>query len=122
MQLTSLISFKFKFNYWVGTSHYRVILGGLDTFSTFFSKSYFFSSQLVSAFLSALFLLRKFCSVAHLNFNCLAWHICLEFLFEKKTSIMKVHGIGFFILFFEMLWKFLSHFAIFFLKNPSTDF
>ena len=49
----------------------------------------------MSACLSVLFLLRKFCSVAHLNFKCLAWHICLEFLFEKKTSVMKVHGIGF---------------------------
>ena len=33
---------------------------------------------------SALFSLRKFCSVANLNFKCLAWHVCLEFLFDKN--------------------------------------
>ena len=34
--------------------------------------------------LSALFLLRKFCSFANLNFKCLAWHVCLKLLFDKN--------------------------------------
>ena len=54
--------------YWVGTSYYSVVLGEF-----FFAKSVFFSAELVSAQrLSALFSLLKFCSVASLNFKCLA--------------------------------------------------
>ena len=34
--------------------------------------------------LSALFPLREFCSVTNLNFNYLARHVFLEFLFDKN--------------------------------------
>ena len=58
-----------------------VVSGG---FKVFLSNQ-FCSAQLVSAQrLSALFPLRKFGSVAYLNFKCLAWHVCLELLLDKN--------------------------------------
>ena len=44
--------------------------------------------------LSALFPLRTFYSVANLKFNCLAWHVYLNFRFDKN-----IYGNGFSIFF-----------------------
>ena len=58
---------------------------GTSNFSKFFFIKSFFLAQLVYAqMLSALFPLRKFCGVASLKLNCLAWLVCLEILFNKN--------------------------------------
>ena len=76
---------KIQVNYWLGASYYRLVSG------EFLKKNlFFFRLNLVSAQrLSALFPLRRFCSVANLNLKYLSLHICLESLFNK-AGIRKV--------------------------------
>ena len=63
-------------------------------------KISFILAQLVSAQrLTTLFPLRKCCSVANLNINCLARHVCLEILLNKNRYYKSVWD-GNFILFF----------------------
>ena len=54
---------------------------GLETFKRFFLNSLFCST---GVWLSGLFALRKFCSIAKLNFQCFNCHFCLGCLFDKN--------------------------------------
>ena len=56
---------------------------------------------------SALFLLRKFCSVANLKLKCLAWQVCLIFLFDL-IGFSKIYVIAFFKIFLDALEIFLK--------------
>ena len=61
------------------------------------TSMFFVSAQLVSVRrLSALFPLRKFRSAANFKLKCLAWHVCLKFMFDN-AEIMKLYGIGYFL-------------------------
>ena len=77
---------KFKFNYCVGTSYYRLISGRIWKLSKFFcTKSVFFSAQLVSALrLLVLFPLRKFCSVWYFGVQ-MFFLTCLPRIFFCKN-------------------------------------
>ena len=86
LQLIFSISPKFKINYCLGTSYYRVVQEGLEILH----NTFFFSAQLVPVqILSALFPLRTFFPVANLTFKCVAWHVCLEFLFDENRFLDK---------------------------------
>ena len=56
--------------------------------------------------LSALFPLGKFCSVANVNFKCLAWYVCLEFLYDKNMYYKIVWDLIFLFSFLVRLGKF----------------
>ena len=53
--------------------------------------------------LSDLFPFRSFCPVSNLNFECLAWHVCLKILFDKNRYYESVKV---FLFFFDDLKKF----------------
>ena len=56
----------------------------------------FYSAQLVSAQrMSALFPLRKFCSVNNFNFKRPARHVCFEFPFDKNRFYESVWDLVF---------------------------
>ena len=89
-----------------------VVSGGLETFKIY--NISFFGSTGVCSMIVGLFRL--------------AWFICLEFVFDTKKVILKLHGIEFSVLFFLRGFGKLKkknskkNFKFFFLKYPSTDF
>ena len=96
IQLTCRILWKFKFNYVVSSSYYKVMFHWkLETSKSFFWQNQFFSAQLVSVQkLSSFFPLRKVCKLRKVRKIFLKTTIYkttnLRWLFHSKKAVAQL--------------------------------